>query len=220
LRAAAFLTSIRALSDQAAPGLVRWQTMHHGEVAYVKVSGPEGKLESNGEPIALYYTITSRRLVVSPSRALIERAIDRSEMAEAADTDQARLGKNIAITIERIAIDLLKRCVGGEVERSRQSVAWENIPILNEWKRRFPDQDPVEVHQRFWHETIACPGGGEYIWNAAWQTMESTAFGHAGDPRVAPFTPSPIDAISSARFGLTFDDVEGGGLRGRVSLMR
>ena len=42
---------------------------------------------------------------------------------------------------------------------------WGNLPILNEWKRLFPDRDPVEVHQQVWQVELVCPGGGKYVWN-------------------------------------------------------
>ena len=39
-----------------------------------------------------------------------------------------------------------------------QRLAWSNIAILNEWKRLFPDQDPVAVHERLWGVRPVCPG--------------------------------------------------------------
>jgi hypothetical protein len=61
-----------------------------------------------------------------------------------------------------------------------------NLPILNEWKRRYPAQDPVKLHEQFWHTTLVCPGGGRYVWNQQWQTMESTVYGHPAQPKPGP----------------------------------
>ena len=56
------------------------------------------------------------------------------------------------------------------------------FPILNEWKSKFPDRDPVQVHEAYFKETIACPGGQGYQWNEALRGMESVAFGHPEAP--------------------------------------
>ena len=79
--------------------------------------------------------------------------------------------------------------LAGESYRSQmQRLAWSNLPILNEWKRRYPDRDPVVLHEQFWQTRLVCPGGGKYVWNEKWQTMESTVFGHPGEPKEAqPF---------------------------------
>ena len=30
---------------------------------------------------------------------------------------------------------------------------WRNIPVLNEWKHRYPKEDPVKLHERLWANT-------------------------------------------------------------------
>ena len=67
-----------------------------------------------------------------------------------------------------------------------QTRAWSNLPILNEWKRRYPDQDPVALHEEFWQTRLICPGGGQYVWNDDWQTMESTVYGCPAAPQEGP----------------------------------
>ena len=96
-----------------------------------------------------------------------------------------------------------------------QALAWANLPILNEWKRRYPDQDPVQVHEQYWGARLVCPGGGQYRWNEAWQTMESTIYGHPGEPTQSSSLPHALEHLSRGNFGLTF---EADGLRARFEL--
>jgi hypothetical protein len=98
-----------------------------------------------------------------------------------------------------------------------QACAWSNLPILNEWKRLYPDRDPVAVHQQIWKTQLACPGGGKYVWNKEFQTMESTVYGHPGQPRLGPLLPRPLEAVERMDFGLSF---ENHGLRARAEIRR
>ena len=98
-----------------------------------------------------------------------------------------------------------------------QTQAWNNLPILNEWKRLYPDRDPVELHERVWKIRLLCPGGGRYVWNDKYQTMESTVYGHPGQPKAGPPAPPVLSTFNAADFGLT---LENDGLRGRVELQR
>jgi hypothetical protein len=103
------------------------------------------------------------------------------------------------------------------MQRVMQNLAWSNLPILNEWKRMFPDQDPVEIHEQLWAARPVCPGGGEYVWNADWQTMESTVYGHPGEPRNGPAFPEALKQFEKGNFGVTFEEQ---GLRARAELLR
>ena len=78
--------------------------------------------------------------------------------------------------------------------------SWSNLPILNEWKRLFPNEDPVKVHERLWHVTLICPGGGKYVWNDQWHTMESTVYGHPGQPKTGPKAPPLLEPVSIRQF--------------------
>ena len=68
----------------------------------------------------------------------------------------------------------------------------DNIPILNEWKRLFPGEDPVNLHQKIWQTHLISPGGGQYVWNDEWKTMESTVYGHPGQPKDGPARPAAL----------------------------
>ena len=64
---------------------------------------------------------------------------------------------------------------------------------------------------------MVCPGGGQYVWNKEWQTMESTVFGHPGEPKLPDLAAAPLFPFKHCRFGITF---EHNGLRSRLELER
>ena len=80
-----------------------------------------------------------------------------------------------------------------------------------------PDRDPVELHEQLWHIHLVCPGGGDYRWNDEWHTMESTVYGHPGEPKAGPSLPVSLLDIARGNFGITFQE---NGLRARVELTR
>jgi len=98
-----------------------------------------------------------------------------------------------------------------------QTQAWNNLPILNEWHTLYPDQDPVDVHEQIWNERLICPGGGKYIWNDEWKTMESTIYGHPGVPKLGPGVPPELFKFRFGNLGVTFEEQ---GLRARLMLDR
>jgi hypothetical protein len=73
------------------------------------------------------------------------------------------------------------------------------------------------VHEEFWQARLECPGGGKYVWNDQWETMESTIYGHPGQPKVGAGLPPLLGEIDLGNFGLTF---EAQGLRARIELDR
>ena len=115
-----------------------------------------------------------------------------------AQTSASGLTRSFVPTLEALFRD--------EFRPAQQRLAWSNLPILNEWKRRYPAQDPVKLHEQFWHTTLVCPGGGHYVWNEQWQTMESTVYGHPAQPKPGPESILPVANITSANFGLTFEN--------------
>ena len=96
-------------------------------------------------------------------------------------------------------------------------MSWDNLPILDEWKKRYPDRDPVEVHQQHWQRKLLCPGGGKYVWNEETQQMESTVFGSPVNPKMPEEAPVPkiLRNLKAGEFGLSFED---DGLRAKVRL--
>jgi hypothetical protein len=106
---------------------------------------------------------------------------------------------------------------GTEYQTLMQTRAWSNLTILNEWKQLYPDKDPVALHEQVWQLRLTCPGGGQYVWNDAYKTMESTVYGCPAAPREGPLTVPVLQSIRSGNFGLTFETQ---GLRARIALER
>jgi len=71
------------------------------------------------------------------------------------------------------------------------------------------------VHEQLWHVRLTDPAGGSYVWNEKWQTMESTGYGHPGEPKKGPAMPPGIGAFSRGNFGVDFEEH---GIRARAKL--
>ena len=101
--------------------------------------------------------------------------------------------------------------------RQLQGRAWKNIPILNEWKRLFPNRDPVELHAKLTGIRLVCPAGGKYVWNDRWKTYESSVFGHCAEPKHGPEDCLPFEGWTWGNFGVT---LEKEGVRARASITK
>jgi hypothetical protein len=247
LKLTVFLAAVRAFIEQTAPGMTVWEPLDYNGQPYVRVKPTEQarrELDQEANNVAIYYAPSPNGLTVTINEAVLKRAIDRRIARTAADKKSSAttsenpaknanlssapplpwLGDNFCLLVDRKMFDLLSspgaRFLEGPDSLSDSAMklgSWSNLPILNEWKRLFPNQDPVKVHERLWHVTLICPGGGKYVWNEQWHTMESTVYGHPGQPKPGPKSPPILGQFQSANFGLTFEEQ---GLRARVELMR
>jgi hypothetical protein len=204
---AGFLTALHAFVDQSAPGMTTWQNLDYRDQAYVKVTSKE----QGEKPWALYYTATPRLLTVTLSEPLLKRALDRQSSRATTETRDQRpadvspwLGKNLCASAEHAFFEVLQILTRDTDQARLQLLAWNNLPILNEWKRLFPAKDPVKLHEQFWGVILVCPGGGAYVWNEKWHTMESTVFGHPGEPKGG--SSKALSEILSAQLGVTFEN--------------
>jgi hypothetical protein len=241
----AFLAALRAFIEQTAPGMTEWESLEHHGQPYVRVKPSEQSQPTLGEGanVALYYAPSANGLTVTLNEAVLKSAIDRrvaqtsndkkasknnSEVSVKKALESAQplswLGDNLCFQVDCKMFELLNspafRVLEGAEPLSdvaMQLRSWSNLPVLNEWKRLLPNEDPVKIHERLWHVALICPGGGKYVWNDEWHTMESTVYGHPGQPKTGPKTPPLLDGFQSANFGLTFEDQ---GLRARIELMR
>lgn len=240
LKAVAFIAGLRAFVEQTAPGMLQWEDIRHGDQAYVKISpterGAQDVRQLAGANLAIYYALTAEALTISPDEGLIKRVLDRAQArhdarnragtSAAASAGQekpptaehpSQSGKSLALEVKSQALELVGALFSDDYRIAGQRLAWGNIPILNEWKRRFPQHDPVQLHEQLWGVRLICPGGGKYVWNEAWRTMESTVYGHPAEPKLGPAGPPVLEQIKRVRMGLTFEEH---GLRGQVELLR
>jgi hypothetical protein len=210
LGVAGFLMSLHAFADQSAPQMTRWQNIDYHGQTYVKVAPNKFSMRYEpGQDWAVYYAVTADSLTVTLNEALLKRALDR-QSAQATNKIippalKPWLGSNVCFQVEQKLIGVLLKAFRDDYQQHLQTLAWNNLPILNEWKRLYPDKDPVQLHEELWGTKLLCPGGGTYVWNEKWHTMESTALGHPGEPKSGTGA-SPLEKIIGANLGLTFEN--------------
>lgn len=227
---AAFLTAARAFAQQSAPGMLAFESVAHGEQAYVKIrvlgspftgrryaeqNEDEGSAEDEEGP-SICYAVTPDRLVFTPNEPLLRRWLDRRALQDpVAATPWA--GESVAVTLHPDALSLLGALCGSPMELERRNASYLNLYILNEWQRIFPNQDPAEVHARVLEQRLHCPGGGRYPYNADLLTVESSAYGCPAAPRLDPLRPTIFQLFRAVDAGVTF---EKDGLRARARATR
>lgn len=238
----AMMTAVRTMVDQTAPGMTLWEPLSYRDEPYVRVRPTErarrdlrGAVPEAARPY-LYYTFSADGLLLTPCEPLLKRYLDRvllrrepgkaaaQENAEADAQDAAArpiagpwLGDNLCLHLDRKAIQMLVMARDSGYRRTLEERSWSNLPILNEWHRRYPMRDPVEVHEQVWATRLTCPGGGKYVWNDEWQTMESTVLGHPGQPKPQAALPDVWSSLLGGSFGITFENQ---GLRAKAEITR
>jgi hypothetical protein len=226
LKLTAFLAALRAYIEQTAPGMTHWESLTYKEEPYVKIT-PSAKAkqeEDELENLAVCYSASGESLIVTLSEEVLKRALDRrmarrtaKKQGKTIEAEPPWLGQSLCLKADAKAAALISALWAEDYHLAMQKRAWGNLPILNEWKRRYPDQDPLELHERVWKVRLVDPAGGRYTWNARWQTMESSEYGHPGEPKRGPAAPPLVSGITGGNFGLTFENQ---GLRARVKLSR
>ena len=190
--------------------------MKYQDQPYVRIAPVKGKrtLPSELENLNIFYTTIDGALTITLNENVLRRSIDRSlarEKAEAGGKGEpaaARpwLGSNVALRVDKNILEIANVVNRDQYAETMQMQCWNNLPILNEWKRLYPDRDPVAVHRQVWGVELVCPGGGRYVWNEKYHTMESTVYGHPGEPKQGPPAPPVLSDFSAANFGLTLKD--------------
>ncbi|MCL2648591.1 MAG: hypothetical protein FWD61_16570 [Phycisphaerales bacterium] len=224
LQLATFLTAARVFIEQSSPGMTQWELRKYKDHPYTCIVVTNG---GHGGPPAgtmLCYTIIDKSLTITLNEKLLQRVIDRGLDRQQAEKNgkplapaKPWLGSNLALRADRQILEMANALNRSDYEMAMQRSCWNNLPILNEWRRLYPDRDPVAVHEQLWNAKLTCPGGGKYVWNDKYQTMESTVYGHPGDPKPGPAAPPVLSHFSAADFGLT---LENNGLRARVEFKR
>lgn len=226
LRLVAFLTGVKSLLETAAPGMTVWENKEHEGQKYVTITPSEEAVDEADElkDAALYYAPGSS-LILTLNEEVLKRSLARRKSRREAEKQGEKLpaqehrwlGKNLNVQADQKLLALLVGAFGEQYQQQMRRRAWGNLPILNEWQRMFPDEDPVALHERLWGRRLVSPGGDNYRWNAQWQTMASTVYGHPGEPGTGPGLPQALEQVSFGNFGLTFEE---DGLRTRVELLR
>ncbi len=224
LKLSLFLSALRGFIQQTGPGLTTWENFTHKGLPYVRIQAnntrPRGRErdKENKPEFEIFYSAAPDALVISLNEDTIKGYLQRvADTAAGKSTDHSRvveswLGKSMCLKIRNTMLKSMRVMYGSTLRTVFQQRAWANIAILNEWRRRFRQSDPLQFHRRYWQTLLVCPGGGEYIWNETFQTMESTIFGHPGQPKISKFFTDPLEKIYEAQLGLTFED---NGLRAR-----
>jgi hypothetical protein len=220
LKLAAFVTAARAFIEQSAPNMTQWETKQTGDLSYVRVSASEqAKADMReAENISLFYATTGKGLVLSLNEKTLVSGLERlSGMSTNRPTTQPWLGESIAGQAKAAWIHAFDALMGQSYSEDLQQRAWSSLVILNEWKRLFPDQDPIKVHQRIFGTMITNPGGGDYSWNEKFQTMQSSTFGHPGEPKMVELKPEILNLVGDVNAGVTFENQ---GLRAKGEMLR
>ena len=226
LQVTAFLTTVRTLIEQSAPGMTLWEVQEYRGLSYVKVSPAKEWDDDLPRELAFYYAIADKALTLTMNEDVLKRSLARSVRRTASSERRGQvnrrgepwLGRHVGFQADGETLELTEIGLREEVVPEMQARSWGNLYILNEWRALFPDVDPVVTHQRLFGTRLTCPGGGVYTWNEEWQTMESTAYGHPGEPKAGPgVLRPPLSNLVEGNFGLTFED---DGLRARVKLLR
>ncbi|GAB4140261.1 MAG: hypothetical protein Tsb009_09520 [Planctomycetaceae bacterium] len=235
LKLTLFLAGVRGFIEKSAPGMLTWETKKHENLSYVKVSPtPDGRGQLTGldRNLAIYYRPSRERFTITFNENVLKRTIEREVQRKKFAAQKSSkspvaknkvqsvkpwLGTSMALHMNDKSLAILQLMYRENYQRAMQGRAWANLPILNVWKRLYPKKDPVAVHQQLWQVRLRCPGGGRYVWNERFQTMESTVYGHPAAPKPGPDMPAEFSAIKDLNFGLTFEHK---GLRARMILDR
>jgi len=214
LALAAFLAALRGYIEQTAPKLTTWQNSEYNGQSFVKIAAAGGTVDEEGwGRMAIYYAVTPKSLVVTPNETLLKRTLDR-QLARTAGKQEDKpasspfkpwLGTNLCLQVDSRFVAAIETIARDSYQSAQQLLSWNNLPILNEWKWRYPSEDPLKLHERTWKTKLICPSGGTYVWNEQWHTMESTIYGHPGEPKKGPDKIAPLARITSANFGVTFE---------------
>jgi Protein of unknown function (DUF3352) len=174
------------------------------------------------EELTVYRAILGKSLLFTLDEKVMQDALQRYSdrlVGKVIDKNQREwLGSTASFQANKNCVDALQILSRQVTQAALRQESWKNLPILNEWKRRFPDCDPVEFHQRIWTESLTCPGGGKYEWDEVQQTMRSDKFGSPQDPSFPMGAPFPLEGVRSFDIGLTQEGDQG--LRVQIVIKR
>jgi hypothetical protein len=235
-RMTAFVVALRGLLQQFAPNMVRWDQQEHHGMTYVVATIIENTAVGDADELPqAYYVTTPEGLTFSLNRNVILRAIDRHlgrkkaapddkivegpainvDQESASESDPHSLVPQITVRVAGEGAATMSRADYRTSFRRMARLAWSNIPILNYFRSKYPDRDPLVVYQQLLGERLVEPGGGQYKWVDRFQTYESTHYGHHLAPQIGPTMSVALQPGDVIETGLSFDD---GGLRARMTM--
>ena len=213
LKFTAFISAVRAMINQMMPDMLEWENEEYEGFTYTKV------VSADEDDPSLYYAVKPGKLILTFREDILQKTLDR--LNQKPDDMEYKLepwpGESMCIDVSREALTYIEPLMYSDYNSQMQLRCWDNLLILNEWKRIFPDKDAVELHNKFWQTLLVCPGGGDYIWNDKWQTYESTVYGNPFEPKNGPELSDILKGITDGSFGLTFENQ---GLRAVTKLDR
>jgi len=225
---AAFITSVRAFAESSLPGTLLWETRTHEERSYVVVTpDPKGSLPSGeGEAkLQLCYGSAAGRFVLSTNEGVLQRALARAAARAAPPSPDAPpsapspawLGEHVAATLDLARLPLLSRLLGSELALPELVACYANLPVLETWKKRDGERDPVAAHSDAFAVRLVCPAGGEYVFDPELRAMKCTKHGHPTEPHETDGLPATLDGLQRIAAGITFEQE---GVRIRVEATR
>jgi hypothetical protein len=214
VKLALFMTSFRAFVEQSAPGLLAWGTHQRDGRTLVEVTAAIGDTA-----FSLWYTTLPEALIVTLREDVLLRAVERVEARRegAVESGQPWQGESLALRLDGAFLDVIRDLSREESLLSSQAATWSALPILREYVRLFPDEDPFALHQARFGVRLADPAGGAYVWDDAWASHASSLYGHPGRPIEGPYWPLALERLDQVDLGVTF---EGDGLRAHGVLRR
>jgi hypothetical protein len=182
LALAAFLTAVRGMADQSAPGMTEWTTTEHAGLPIVTVRAP-GEQGVAGR-LAIHYLAAREGLTVSLNRGVVERAAQRIAARRAGTAAAAALppaGQFAASADTTWLAGWLTALPASGGMPARDLLLYEGIGVgdlLTEWKLHVPGEDPVAFYERVWGVRPAAMIGGTWRWDPAWMQMINDRIGN------------------------------------------
>ena len=231
LRLAMFMSGLRSFLTQTAPNMITWGTKKHKEFTYVTMQ------PSDNESIEMFYVTLPDGITVSGNENLIQRVIDRhvkekkaagkqrTQKADAENEDAASeqstpdpakmRAPQMALQVTGAgARAMLDTNFQGGMKRTHR-IAWSNLPILNYFRHRYPERDPLKVYETLFGQTLQEPTGGNYTWDAKRSTYVSSHHGYHLEPKAGPQFPPELGMKDNIATTVSFQD---GGLRATLSV--
>jgi hypothetical protein len=210
------VNAMRAFAEGSAPGLLRWETREVGEHSFATIHA-EGLIAWDRERYPrIHYATLPDAWIVALREDVLLGAIARREAAHGSEA-LPWLGESAALHLDGAALELARALGMSRAEERARAAAFAPIALLDDWRRRFPDRDPSELYRSAFGVELQDPAGAAYVWDEAWETHASPAFGHPAQPREGPSWPSFLEGLQAVDLGLTF---EADGLRARARLTR